>query len=198
MHEPVIENRVNRPSAAIRAARTKLRSLIGRMKGESGQAMVEMAFVAPVILIVLTGICSFGIAMNQYQLLTYGTASGARAFALSRNQSSWSPYTTGAYASKPAGDPCEYTYDVATSAMPTLSQSNLTVNMVFTPPTGADNTAQTWNSVTGTSGCSGFALDGTDINGTIAITTTYPIYPLLWGWTQLKLNLTVTTTQQIQ
>ncbi|HTV15829.1 MAG TPA: TadE/TadG family type IV pilus assembly protein [Acidobacteriaceae bacterium] len=170
-----------------------------RGHGESGQAMVEMAFVAPVILVILTGICSFGIAMNQYELLTYGTSSGARAFALSRNQSSWSPYYplkvgTTTY----TGDPCEYAYSVAAAAMPTLSTSNLTMNMTFTPPSGADNTAQTWNNVTSTSGCSTFSLDGTDINGTISITTNYPVYPLFWGWTKLEFNLTTTTAQQIE
>jgi Flp pilus assembly protein TadG len=179
----------------IRTVGARLRSFMDRMRvrrgdGESGQAMIEMAFVAPVILLVLTGICSFGIAMNQYQLLTYGTANAARAFALSRNQSSWTPTA--------AGDPCEYSYDIATGAMPTLNTSNLTVNITFTPPSGADNSAQTWNNVTGSSGCSTFALDGTDINGTVNVTATYPVYPLLWGWTHFQLTLTATTMQQIQ
>jgi Flp pilus assembly protein TadG len=160
-------------------------------RGESGQAMVEMAFVAPVILLILTGICSFGIAMNQYELLTYGTASGARAFALSRSQSNYSPYTS-------AANSCEYAYDVATAAMPTLNTSNLTMTIAFTAPTGADNSSTTWNSVSGTSGCSSFTLDGTDVNGTVTVTSVYPVYPLLWGWTSLKLNMTAISAQQIQ
>lgn len=197
MQDAVKGRRPGQSAAILRRAGAKLRSAAGRVRArlgraDSGQAMVEMAFVAPVILIVLTGICSFGIAMNQYELLTYGTASGARAFSLSRNQSSWSPYTS-------ASDPCEYTYDVATAAMPTLTKSNLTMNIVYTPPTGSDHTStQTWNNVTATSGCSGFALDGTDINGTIAVTTTYPVYPLFWGWTRVTFNLTTTTAQQIE
>jgi Flp pilus assembly protein TadG len=195
MERTVIESGEQVASSASRSAEVKRRSLMDRIRarrkdGENGQAMVEMALVAPVILLILTGICSFGIAMNQYELLTYGTANGARAFALSRNQSSWTPTS--------ATDPCEYAYDIATQAMPTLTQSNLTVNITFTPPSGADNTGQTWSSVTGSSGCSTFALDGTDINGTITVASSYPVYPLLWGWTHFSLTLTATTTQQIQ
>lgn len=171
-------------SAPVRHLRAFLKS------GEDGQAMVEMAFVTPVILLILTGIVSFGIAMNQYELLTYGTGDGARAFALSRNQANWSPTS--------ASDPCGYTYDIATGAMPTLSTSNLTMTITYTPPTGSDHTAQTWT-VNGSSGCSSFALDGTDINGTVTVQTTYPVFPVLWGWSSsYKLNLTATSSQQIQ
>lgn len=199
MNDSVIAGSQNQSTSAVRAARVRLRSFMDRLRarrghGESGQAMVEMAFVAPVILIILTGICSFGIAMNQYELLTYGTASGARAFALSRGQSpNWTPY----YAAG-SGDTCEYAYSVAAAAMPTLNSSNLTMNISYTPPSGADHTAQTWNNVTASSGCSTFTLDTHDINGVITVTATYPVYPLLWGWTKFKLNLTATTAQQIQ
>lgn len=156
---------------------------------EEGQALVEFALVAPVILLVLTGICSLGIAMNQYELLTFGTGDGARAFALSRGQANWSPTT--------ASDPCEYTYDTAMAAMPTLNASNLTMTITFTPPSGSDHTAKTWSNVSATSGCSGFTLDGTDINGSIQVQTTYPVLPVIWGHA-MSLNLTANTAQQIQ
>ena len=191
MQLPTIQGNRGTMLLAVREWRRSVAARLAALRhaGEQGQAMVEMAFVAPVILLVLTGIVSFGIAMNQYELLTYGTASGARAFALSRNQASWSPTS--------AGDPCEYAYDMATAAMPTLKTTNLTMNITFTPPSGADNSAATWSGVTAASGCSGFALDGTDINGTVTITTTYPVSPLLYGRT-MTLNLTATTAQQIQ
>jgi|HubBroStandDraft_4_1064222.scaffolds.fasta_scaffold14995_6 Flp pilus assembly protein TadG len=165
--------------------------------GEDGQALVEMAFVTPVILLILTGILSFGIALNQYELLTYATGDAARAFALSRNQSSWTPTT--------AADPCEYTYQVAygngstyQGAAPTLNPSNVTMTISYTPPSGSDHTAQNWTP-TATSGCSTFALDGTDINGTVTVQTTYPVFPVIWGWSSTyKLNLTATSSEQIQ
>lgn len=189
----VIGSRWKDAGAAIRSAGAKGRSLMKRMMarrggGQSGQAMAEMAFVAPVILLVLTGICSFGIALNDYELLTYGTASGARAFALARSQASWSPTA--------ASDICEYTYDIAVAAMPTLNTSNLTMTITFTPPTGADNSGGPWTA-TASSGCSSFSLDGTDINGVVSITTTYPVTPILWG-RSMALNLTATSAQQIQ
>ena len=169
---------------------------------EEGQALVEMAFVTPVILLILTGIVSFGIALNQYELLTYATGDGARAFALSRNQASWTPTT--------AADPCEYAYQVAygngtstqaatyQGAAPTLNPTNVTMTITYTPPSGSDHTAQNWN-VTASSGCSTFALDGTDINGTVTVQTTYPVFPIIWGWSSTyKLNLTATSSEQVQ
>jgi Flp pilus assembly protein TadG len=190
----VIGNSWKVARAAVCTAGAKGRSLMRRMVarrggGQSGQAMAEMAFVAPVILLVLTGICSFGIALNEYELLTYGTASGARAFALARSQASWSPTA--------ASDICEYAYDIAAAAMPTLNTSNLTMSITFSPPTGADNSGGPWTNVTASSGCSSFSLDGTDINGVVSITTTYPVTPILWG-RSMSLNLTATSAQQIQ
>ena len=46
--------------------------------------MVEMALVLPVLLLVLTGILTFGLAFNNYVILTEATSVGARALAISR------------------------------------------------------------------------------------------------------------------
>ncbi len=51
---------------------------------ENGQAMVEMALALPVLLLVLTGILTFGLAFNNYVLLTEATSIGARTLAISR------------------------------------------------------------------------------------------------------------------
>ena len=45
---------------------------------ESGQTMVEMAIVLPVLLVVLIGIVQFGIAFNKYLTLTDAARAGAR------------------------------------------------------------------------------------------------------------------------
>ena len=45
---------------------------------ESGQTMVEMAIVLPVLLVVLIGIVQFGIAFNNYLTLTDAARAGAR------------------------------------------------------------------------------------------------------------------------
>src|ERR1039458_6487808 len=52
-------------------------------RGEEGSTVAEMALVLPILLAVLTGIFSFGIALNQYLVLTNAVNNGARAFAMS-------------------------------------------------------------------------------------------------------------------
>ena len=42
-----------------------MRALIRRVRGEHGQAMVELAFVMPILLLLLFGIVDFGLALNQ-------------------------------------------------------------------------------------------------------------------------------------
>ena len=48
--------------------------------------MVEMALVLPVLLLVITGILIFGLAFNNYLLLTEATSVGARTLAISRGR----------------------------------------------------------------------------------------------------------------
>jgi Flp pilus assembly protein TadG len=42
-----------------------LRALIKRVRGEHGQALVELAFVLPILLLLLFGIIDFGLALNN-------------------------------------------------------------------------------------------------------------------------------------
>ncbi len=42
-----------------------MRKLIRRLRGEHGQALVELAFVIPLVLLFLFGIIDFGLALNQ-------------------------------------------------------------------------------------------------------------------------------------
>lgn len=59
------------PGGATKASRThadtghKVRKLIKRFRGEKGQALVELAFVIPLVLLFLFGIIDFGLALNQ-------------------------------------------------------------------------------------------------------------------------------------
>lgn len=41
-----------------------MRKLIKRLRGENGQALVELAFVLPIVLLFLFGIIDFGLALN--------------------------------------------------------------------------------------------------------------------------------------
>jgi hypothetical protein len=59
------------PALAAKACRAradtgnKVRKLMKRFRGENGQALVELAFVIPIVMLFLFGIIDFGLALNQ-------------------------------------------------------------------------------------------------------------------------------------
>jgi TadE-like protein len=57
------------------------------IRREDGQSLVEFALVAPVLLLLVTGIMEFGLMFNQYLSLTDAARTGARALALDAGQS---------------------------------------------------------------------------------------------------------------
>ena len=60
----------------------RFRALLRR--GERGQAILEMAFLLPFLLALVTGICYFGIAMNNYLQLESIVTTGAQTLAQSQ------------------------------------------------------------------------------------------------------------------
>jgi Flp pilus assembly protein TadG len=65
-----------------------------RSKSERGVALVEFAFVAPILFLVLLGMLDFGRAMNNWNDVTQLANEGARLAAVNMNPSS--PISTGA------------------------------------------------------------------------------------------------------
>lgn len=55
------------------------------LREESGQAIVEFAIVASMLLVLLLGIAQFGIAFNHYLTLTDAVRAGSRQGAVSRS-----------------------------------------------------------------------------------------------------------------
>jgi len=53
--------------------------LRGIAKSDAGQAMVEFALVAPLLLMLVIGVFEFGRAWNDYQVITEAARAGARA-----------------------------------------------------------------------------------------------------------------------
>jgi Flp pilus assembly protein TadG len=53
-------------------------------RGEKGAALVEMAVSTPVLLLMVLGIAKFGLAFNNYLVLTDSVETGARSLATSR------------------------------------------------------------------------------------------------------------------
>ncbi|MFL5952916.1 MAG: TadE family protein [Gaiellaceae bacterium] len=54
------------------------------LRKEDGQAMVELAFVLPILVAVMLGIVQFGIVFNNYVTMTDAARAGARKAAVSR------------------------------------------------------------------------------------------------------------------
>ena len=55
-----------------------MRSWLHRVRGERGAALVETAFVLPIMLLVCVGILEFGRAYQTWQILTNAAREGAR------------------------------------------------------------------------------------------------------------------------
>lgn len=165
--------------ATQRAIRKGTRAL-GRR--DEGQSLVEFGLVAPVLLIVLTGIFSFGIILTQYEVLTDSVSAGARAFALSRLQ------TTPALA---ASDPCAYAISVLEAASPSLKASSLTFAITYT------NNQSTTPVVTNyTTSCTALA-GAMHSDDQVQITATYPVTPMIFKWATQSLNMTSTAVELV-
>lgn len=95
----------------------RLRLRAGRtFRCEKGTAMVEFALVLPVLLLVMTGIFSFGIVLNNYLELTDAVAVGAQQLAIQRGAST---------------DPCSVVASAINNAAPYLSSSNIQLTFVL-------------------------------------------------------------------
>jgi len=84
--------------------------------GERGQALLEMAFVVPLLLTLVMGIIVFGIALNTYVTLTNSATMGAQALATSRGQST---------------DPCATAVSAFEAAAPNLAPASLSFSFAF-------------------------------------------------------------------
>ena len=74
------------------AAREVMRPIISLVRCRRGVVALEFVLVAPVLLLVLFGILYFGIALNNYLILTDAAEQGAQTLSLGRGTSS--PYST--------------------------------------------------------------------------------------------------------
>ncbi|MBB5059574.1 Flp pilus assembly protein TadG [Granulicella aggregans] len=147
------------------------------MGDESGQSMVELALTLPALLLVVTGLMSFGVTFNNYMILTDATAVAARQLTVSRGQTT---------------DPCQTFANSLYAAAPLLTASNLKFTITL------NGTQYTKPS------CSGSATSGAPANmvlGTNAVVTV--TYPFALGIYGLKLTtptsvLTAQTTELMQ
>ena len=121
------------------------------LRADEGQSLVEFALTLPLILLAVTGILVFGVAFNNFMMLTDATAIGARQLAISRGQTL---------------DPCATLVSAVSSAAPMLKPANMTFNISL------NGTRYTSTS------CSGSTTYGAPANmvlgSTVIVTVTYP------------------------
>ncbi len=131
----------------------------GRARNQEGQAMVEMALALPVLLLVLTGILTFGLAFNNYVLLTEATSIGARTLAISRGATT---------------DPCATASSAVIAAAPLLTPANFSFTFVLN---GASYTGASCSSGSSTTGAAANLVQGSNA----IVTVTYPCSLVVYG-----------------
>ena len=104
-----------RPAGELTGARfaclsASRRAFVRFCSGREGGALVEMAIVLPLFLMVMTGIFTAGIAMNNFQVLTNAVNIGGTQLQQLRNMSA-------------ASDPCSAVGSAVTAAAPYLTPS---------------------------------------------------------------------------
>ncbi|MGC2161161.1 MAG: TadE family protein [Silvibacterium sp.] len=150
-----------------RNAKSRLRRIGIRVRGERGSALVEFALVLPMFLLLTTGTFSFGIALNNYLELTNATASGAQLVAVSRG-------------SKTNTDPCAAGVTAIENAAPYLNPTNIQYTMTFMGTTGT--TTNSYGPTAGALSCPGASSSTTMVQGgSVQVIATYPCTLAVYG-----------------
>lgn len=171
----LINDRFDRSRPAVSNTNGTVKSFLRRIGSASGSdaqgsALVEMAISLPVILLLMTGIFSFSVALHQKLTLAEAISNGGRVLATERGDT----------------DPCKTTTAAIYAAAPTLSQSNLTISY-------------TLNGVAVGSGVTTCANTQNMVSGQPAqIVATYPTSVSVYGKSFGTLNLSTQITEVVQ
>ena len=121
--------------------------------------MVEFSLILPVFLLVVTGMFAFGIAYNNWLVLTDATSVGGRTVAIARGNTL---------------DPCSTAATAIQGAAPGLNTSNMTYSFLIN---GAGYSGSSCNSSSTSTGAAGNLVQG----GYITVTVTYPCSLAVYG-----------------
>lgn len=167
-------------SGTTRRSKTVIRKFLDILKREDeGGALVEMAVTLPIVMVIMTGVFSFSIALYQKLQLAEAVSVGGRQLAVSRGQT----------------DPCTITTSaINTSApglIPTTGTNGIKLTYILN---GTSTTAGTSNGA-GVTACSGKDLTA----GSYAqITATYPCSLSVYGMSFTSCSLGTQITEVIQ
>jgi Flp pilus assembly protein TadG len=134
--------------------------------GDQGQSLVEFALIAPMLLLLATGIMVFGKAMNNYLQLTNAVSVGARTVAINAGVTL---------------DPCATAANAITAAAPGLNPANFTFSYTFS---GTGYSGSTCASSDFKSGAANALASGS----TATVTATYPFQLSVFGGVFSKPN----------
>ena len=130
----------------------RLRDAVIALPEDCGQSLVEFALIVPLFLIIVTGIFTFGIAFNNWEMMTEATSVGGRAVAISRGQTL---------------DPCQTAAQAIEAAAPSLNPASLTFSFSFN---GIAASGASCSSSSSTTGPAGNLVQGS----TAQVNVTYP------------------------
>lgn len=99
--------------AYLRLLSTDRRSQVLLRRGEVGSQLVELAVVMPILLALITGICSFGLAFNHELTLTNAVGAGGQYLQLIRTTTT---------------DPCADTFSAIGNAAPGLTAGSISLS----------------------------------------------------------------------
>lgn len=154
----------------------RMRTLLRR--GEQGQSMVEFALIAPMLLLLATGIMVFGLAMNNYLQLTNAVSVGARTLAINSGVTL---------------DPCATASNAIIAAAPGLNPANFTFSYTLSgnPYSGTTCASASFNT--------GAAKDLAS-GSTATVTATYPFNLSVFGavFSQNNAVLQATSSELVQ
>jgi Flp pilus assembly protein TadG len=159
---------------------------------DDGSALIEMYVVLPIMLGLILGVSSLGLALNAYIVLSHATDVGARYLAINQ----------GNFGTSATNNPCAMAVTQIQAAAPVLAPSNMSYQITFTPTsTGTATTFKSSNGgssyASGTCPTNGATDMGTGL-GTVTVTVTYPYPLLIFGWAPTNVNLQASTTEIIQ
>ncbi len=170
------------------------RRLKGLLNSDSeGGALVEMALVVPIMLTLITGMASFGIALNNYLVLSHAADIGARYVAI--NQGNFSNGTT--------TNPCAMAAVQIQAAAVGIPASQISYSITIQP--SLTGTAATYTSNNGAAGfgagtscATGGSGNMGSGGGIVTVQLSRPFTPFVVFWSNHALSLVASTTEIIQ
>jgi len=149
-----------------------------RLRSQEGQSLIEFALTLPMLLLIVTAICIFGIALNNYIEMSAAVGTGAQYLAMSRGNTT---------------DPCATAAGAFVNAAPNLKSSSLKFSYVLN--------GTSYGTYTGSSAstCTAGATNIQNPGVSAKMTVSYPCSLSVFGhnyWPSC--NLAVQATEIIQ